>query len=214
MTHPPVDTWLPVAVCARCRGLTLLALLTLVPAVRAEVNPLTSPLADPQWALTDIAGRTHQPWAVGETQAVVLVFIGTNCPVSNYYQPTLRGLQQQFPAPRTAWYFIHTDPQTTSERAAQHVRDFSITAPVVLDPHHALARAAGANKLPQAAVLTQDGGVAYLGRIDDTYVGYGKKRAQPSQRDLQAAITSVLAGEPVLNARTESVGCFIPFAKP
>jgi hypothetical protein len=182
--------------------------------VSGDVNPLTSPFAGSQWMVTDITGRRHQPWASHETQAVVLVFIGTNCPVSNYYQPTLRGLQQQFSTPATAWYFVHTDPQTTSERAAQHVRDFSITAPVLLDPQHALARAAGATKLPQAAVLTRDGAVAYLGRIDDTYLGYGKKRSQPSRRDLQAALTAVLAGEPVLNARTESVGCFIPFAAP
>lgn len=173
---------------------------------------LTSPFANPDWSIADVSGNTYRPWTEPQTQAVVLVFIGTNCPVSNYYQPTLRGLRQKFAGPGVAWFLVHTDPQTSAARALEHARDFSITAPVVLDPQHALARAAGATKLPQAAVITRDGQVAYLGRIDDTYVGYGKKRAQPSQLDLQNAITAVLSGRPVAVPRTESVGCFIPFA--
>lgn len=191
-------------------------LIAAVPAVAAPpaANPLTSPFADQQWMLTDIGGQVHQPWAVAETRAVVLVFIGTNCPISNYYQPTLRGLQQDFTGPGAKWYLVHTDPQVTTDRARQHAMDFSVTAPVVLDPRHDLARAAGATKLPQAAVLTRDGALAYFGRIDDTYVGYGKKRLQPTTRDLHAALTAVLGGQPVATPRTESVGCFIPFAQP
>jgi hypothetical protein len=194
---------------AACVAFVLIAL-----SAAAAGPSLTSPFANPEWTLTDINGKSHQPWVAAETRAVVLVFIGTDCPISNYYQPTLRALQQEFTGPAVGWYFVHTDPQVTTARAQQHVKDFSITAPVCLDPQHVLAHAAGATKLPQAVVLMRDGRVAYLGRIDDTYVGYGKKRSQPSQRDLQSAVADVLAGRPVANPRTESVGCFIPFVRP
>ena len=60
----------------------------------------------------------------------------------------------------------------------------------------------------------RDGSVAYLGRIDDTFLGFGKKRAQPTTLDLHAAVTAVLADQAVAVPRTDSVGCFIPFAKP
>jgi hypothetical protein len=100
----------------------------------------------------------------------------------------------------------------TREGAARHARDYSIGGPVVLDPHHVLARAAGATKLPQAAVVSRDGKVVYLGRIDDTYVGFGKKRARPTRADLSEALEDVLNDRPVAVPRTDSVGCFIPFA--
>jgi peroxiredoxin len=195
------------------RPFALLAIL--LPAILGAAEPatITSPLAAQDWTLTDIAGLPHAPWKNDRTQAVVLVFISTDCPVANYYHPTLRKLQAEFADRGVEWYFIQVDPQLTVARAQQHAQDYSLEAPVVLDPQHALARAAGATKTPQAAVITRDGTVAYLGRIDDTYTGFGKKRAQPTRRDLQTAIAELLADRPVTAPRTESVGCFIPFAK-
>ena len=61
-------------------GLSLLVVVTRTHAEPARANPLTSPFANSQWTLTDIAGKSHQPWADPETKAVVVVFVGTNCP--------------------------------------------------------------------------------------------------------------------------------------
>lgn len=194
--------------------IAVLSLLSMsLPVCSAETPAIASPLADPQWTLTDIKGETHRPWSDPQAKAVVLVFISTDCPVANYYHPTLRKLQAEFAESGASWYFVHADPALTAARAAQHAEDYSLQAPVLLDPQHALARAAGATKTPQAAVITRDGAVAYLGRIDDTYTGYGKKRAQPTRRELHDALAAVTAGQPVATPRTESVGCFIPFAR-
>ena len=174
-------------------------------------NSLTSPFANPDWSLTDIEGVTHPTWSDPAISSVVLVFISTDCPIANYYHPTLRQLQDEFSDQGVAWYFVHTDPDLTEARAQQHATDFSLQSPILFDPEHKLARAAGATKMPQAAVLTRDASVAYLGRIDNTYAGYGKKRARPTRHDLREALTAVVAGKPVPNPRTESVGCYIPF---
>ena len=175
---------------------------------------LTSLFADPAWTLVDIDGKRHRPWQAESTTAVVLVFISTDCPIANYYHPTLRKLQEEFVEQGVAWYFVHADPALTGERARQHVADYDLKSPVILDREHRLARAATATKTPQAAVIRPDGQVAYLGRIDDTYVGYGKKRARPTRLDLHDAVAAVVAGEQVATPRTESVGCFIPFSRP
>jgi hypothetical protein len=173
---------------------------------------LNSPFAAADWTVTDIQGRPHQPWADPQTRAVVLVFISPDCPVSNYYQPTLRRLVDQYREAGVAWYFVHPLPQVTAEKARQHARDYAIPVPVVLDPRQALTGACGAKKMPQAAVIDRRGAIAYLGRIDDTFVGFGKRRAQPTEHNLRDAIAAVLAGEAVALPRTDSVGCLIPLA--
>ncbi|MCA9053970.1 MAG: redoxin domain-containing protein [Planctomycetaceae bacterium] len=179
-----------------------------------EPSPrLTSLFADPAWTLVDIEGQSHRPWEDSTVKAAVLVFISTDCPIANYYHPTLRKLQEEFAGQGITWYFVHADPGLTEERARKHAADYSLKAPVLLDREHRLARAATATKTPQAAVIRPGGAVAYLGRIDDTYVGYGKKRARPTRLDLRDALAAVAAGQPVTTPRTESVGCFIPFSR-
>src|SRR5207244_1630362 len=46
----------------------------------------------------------------------------------------------------------------------------------------------------------------YRGRIDDRYVDLGKRRIEPNRRDLREALTAVLAGQPVKEARTKAIG--------
>ena len=45
--------------------------------------------AVPEWKFVDIMGREHLPLAVPETKAIVVVFITTDCPIANGYQPEL-----------------------------------------------------------------------------------------------------------------------------
>jgi hypothetical protein len=52
--------------------------------------------------------------------------------------------------------------------------------------------------------------LVYLGRIDNRYVGFGKRREQVTAHDLRDALEAVLAGRPVPRRRTEAVGCDIP----
>lgn len=170
-----------------------------------------SAVAVDSFSLTDIDGQVRRPFSDSGTKIVVLVFISTDCPVANYYHPTLRKIGADYANRGVRMYFVHANPDVTVERARQHAKEFSLAAPVALDPKHVVARQIGATKTPQAAVVTTLGEVAYLGRIDDTYLGYGKKRSVPAVNDLRDALDAVLAGKPVPAPRTESVGCFIPF---
>jgi acyl-coenzyme A synthetase/AMP-(fatty) acid ligase len=71
-------------------------------------------------------------------------------------------------------------------------------------------RHTGAKTTPEAAVLAPDGRVAYVGRIDDLFVAYGKRRHAPTTRELRDALDAVLAGREVAVARAPGVGCEIP----
>lgn len=171
---------------------------------------LAPPFAAADWSLQDVQGLEHRPWSDPATRAVVLVFISTDCPIANYYHPTLRILAADYRERGVQLMFVHPNSRTSNVQARDHVKAYGITAPVLLDPTQQLVQATGATKTPQAAVIDRQGKVRYLGRIDDTYAGYGQKRPQPTRNDLRDALDAVLAGKPVAVPRTESIGCFIP----
>ena len=79
-----------------------------------------------------------------------------------------------------------------------------------MDPQHQLVQLTGATVTPEVAVLTSDGLMPYLGRIDNWYADLGKKRREATRRDLRLVLTALLEGKPIQPARTLAVGCDIP----
>ncbi|MEW6306875.1 MAG: redoxin domain-containing protein [Verrucomicrobiota bacterium] len=160
--------------------------------------------------IEDIQGAAHRPLEQKEKSATVLIFILPDCPVANGYAPELRRIFETYSKSNVAFYLVHVDPDLKSADARKHAQDFGYTMPVLLDPKHELVKFTKATVTPEAAVLSPQGKLLYRGRIDDRVADYGKKRAEPTQRDLRDALDAILAGQPVKNPATKAIGCFIP----
>jgi hypothetical protein len=159
--------------------------------------------------VVDIRGRPHAVF--GDTvQAVVLLFVLDDCPIANSYAPEIRRLDEEFSARGVSLFVVHAERRLTAEAAARHAEEYGLDCPVLLDPDHRLVRMAQATRTPEAAVFSPQGKLLYRGRIDDAYAAYGKRRPQPTSRDLVAAVHAVLAGRPVPVPRTDVIGCPIP----
>ena len=156
-----------------------------------------------------IAGNRETVFAEDGAKAVVLVFIDAECPIANAYQPELQRLEKKFGGQGLRFVMIHADPDMVIENAKKHAKDFGITAPVCIDKDHRWVKRTGASVTPEAVVLDAEGKTLYQGRIDDRYAERGKKRAEPTVRDLDAALADVVAGKPVKIAKTQAVGCRI-----
>jgi hypothetical protein len=102
---------------------------------------------------------------------------------------------------------------TTHHEAAQHVDEYQIKVPVVLDARHEWVRKAGVSIAPEAAVFSRDGELLYRGRIDNRYADLGKRRAVVTSYDLRDALQAILAGQPIKAPRTQAIGCTIPIDK-
>ena len=163
----------------------------------------------PALMIKDLIGTNHTPWSDEKNKVVVLIFVSTDCPIANFYQPKLRRLAKQFADKGVSFYQIHPDPETSIEDAKQHVTDFEITVPVAIDHGQRLTRELRAKTTPEAFVLAPNGKTVYRGRIDDTYTKFGKRRPEPMKEDLKEAIDAVLAGNKVAIPVTESIGCLI-----
>jgi peroxiredoxin len=143
-----------------------------------------------------------------EKKAVVVVFVGTECPLNNLFLPRLAELQQEFSPKGVQFLGINANRQDSAERVAAHARKFEVPFPVLKDDDQAVADRFGARRTPEAFVLDRGGVIRYQGRIDDQY-GIGFQRPKPTRRDLAEAIEEVLAGKPVSQATTPVPGCLI-----
>ena len=157
---------------------------------------------------TDLAGKAVQLFGTNNSKLTVLIFVRTDCPISNRYAPELIRLYKEFSA-RAVFYLVYADPANTAGVIHQHMAEYGYTFGALRDPGHDLVKLAKARVTPEAAVFSTSGQLLYHGRIDNRYVDFGKSMPQPTRRDLEVALRSVVAGKPVQVASTPAIGCFL-----
>lgn len=163
-------------------------------------------------SLLDLDGVSREPTVCGEgDKAACVIFTTTDCPIANGYAPEIAAIAKEY-APRGIRFTLaQVDPDLTAEVARAHAKEYSLESVAqVFDRRHELADFAGATITPEAAVYLPGGDLAYRGRIDDQFAELGVRRAEPSERDLRAALDAILAGQPVPTPRTDAVGCLLP----
>ncbi len=159
-------------------------------------------LPDPagkDWSLSDLKGK----------KAVVVVFLSSECPMSNAYIPALTGLAKTYGPKGVAFVGVNANVDEHKDAAA-YSKSYDIPFPVYLDAKHAAVTALKADVNPLAFVLDGDLALRYRGRIDD---GYSRRlERNPSgvaRHDLKEAIEAVLAEKPVATPVTTAFGCAI-----
>ena len=161
---------------------------------------------------TDLSGQPVLSLANQQTKAIVLVFVASDCPISNRYLPQIRRLQKEFGPQHVAFWVIYPNPGDTVAVIRQHQKSYGTIADEIRDPNHRLVQLARAKVTPEAAVLVpQDRGFkeVYLGRIDNRDIDFGQQRPQATQHDLQDAIAAVVHGNTTPRPTGRPVGCFI-----
>lgn len=141
-------------------------------------------------------------------KAAVLLFIRSDCPISNRYAPELEKLYKRYSPSGIEFLLVYPESGLTATAMKQHGREYGYSIPAVLDPDHRYVARAKARVTPEAAVFVK-GRLVYLGRIDDSYVDIGKARAQPEHQDLDEELSAILAGRIPPFHQTTSVGCVI-----
>jgi hypothetical protein len=138
----------------------------------------------------------------------VLLFLATECPISNRYMPEIRRIHEAYVGRGLKFRIVLPEPGLSAAQATDWAQNYGPELPWELDGAQREVKRAGATMTPEAAVF-QAGRLVYRGRIDDRYVSWGKASPQPAQRDLCAVLDECLAGRKPLLRTTKSWGCYI-----
>ena len=184
---------------------------SLAVAADAEARPAAS--ADklswivPNLQLINVEG---QPCALDDwkqQRVLVLVQMTTHCPIGNRYVPILKELQAQLKDRGVQIALVYGSGQSL-EQVKQHLSEFQIDLPAVIDEHNSVAELTGATRTAEAVVLDSRRAIRYRGRIDDR-IGYQHQRDEPSRHDLREAINELLDHKEVSVKETQVAGCLL-----
>ena len=163
----------------------------------------------PEFSFSDSSGHIHTRTEWSGKRAIVLLFVTTDCPLSNGYVPELNRINNAYASRGVLFYAVQGDATVSIDEVRKHVAEFGYTFPYLLDEKETLAAFTGATTTPEAAVLSAAGELLYLGRIDNRLEDFGKQRVRTTEFDLKDALDAILAGKPVPHARTKALGCAI-----
>jgi hypothetical protein len=114
--------------------------------------------------------------------ANVLLFVATDCPVSNTYAPEIQRVCAAAAAKDIHCTLVYEDPGVTADRVRHHLDEFRYKGlPAVID----------------------------RGRIDNFYAALGRPRQVVTSHDLQDALDTLAAGRPVTPHDAPAIGCYI-----
>jgi len=156
----------------------------------------------------DLAGKPVDPLRTNPGMPVVLIFLRTDCPISNRYAPTIQRLSAEY-AGKTVFWLIYPDRSESSAAIEQHLRDYGYKLPALHDPQHSLVKLGQAQVTPEVAVFDAGGQLVYHGRIDNWYQDFGHSRSAPTTHELNDAVQAVLSGKTPQVTTASGVGCYI-----
>jgi peroxiredoxin len=163
-------------------------------------------------AMKDVSGHSRTLGEYKGKKAIVVIFVGTQCPIANLYFPTLAEMQKRYADKGVQFLAINSNEQDSFEDVVAHARERKLPFPVLKDAGQRTADALGARRTPEAFLLDGNRTIRYRGRIDDQY-GYLYRRETPARTELKDAIDELLTGKPIAVPETECRGCLIGRSK-
>lgn len=157
---------------------------------------------------TDLEGKPFDPFRAARGKVVVLIFVRTDCPISNRYAPLVQRLSAQY-ADKAAFFLVYPGKKETADAIRKHDREFGYTFAALRDPQHFLVKRSGAQITPEAAVFDVNRRLVYRGRIDNLYEDFGHARKSATTHDLADALEAAIAGKALSGKATPAVGCYI-----
>ena len=156
----------------------------------------------------DLAGNPVVPLKAARGKLVVLVFLRTDCPVSNQYAPTIQKLSAAHEGKALFW-LVYPSKSETAEAIRKHDLEYGYKIPSLRDPQKALVKESQAQITPEAAVFDGKGRLVYHGRIDNLYEEIGRARMVATTHELEDTIEAALSGKSVAASSTHAGGCYI-----
>jgi AhpC/TSA family. len=156
------------------------------------------------FTLEDYNGVKHSLTDYKNSKAIVLMFIATQCPVSNSYNDRMNGLYKDYSDKQVAFVAINSNKGESVEEIKNHAKDKGFRFPILKDWKNVIADRLGATVTPEIYVLNPDLEILYHGRIDNS-----SRADKVTSNDLRSALDEVLSSKPIAVSSTKAFGCTI-----
>ncbi len=156
------------------------------------------------FVLKDYNGTEHSLSDYKDSKAIVILFVATQCPVSNAYNSRMAALHQKYSEKEIAFVGINSNKQENAEEVKNHAEENGLNFTILKDPNNIIADKFNAQVTPEIFVLSPDLEILYHGRIDDS-----QREKEVTSNDLESALDAILAGEEVSVKTTKAFGCTI-----
>jgi peroxiredoxin len=181
-------------------AVTVIAVTALIAGAPAKID---------NFSLTDYNGKTVTLSDFKDSKAIVLIFVATECPVSNAYNERYSKLYDDYKGKKVTVIGINSNKAEPADDVKKHAKEYRLEFPIVKDPKNVIADKLDAQRTPEVYVVhpvTYE--VLYHGRIDDS-----QREANIKTHDLRAALDEILAGKSVTVKETKAFGCTIKRVK-
>ncbi len=163
------------------------------------------------FSLKNVNGKMVSLADYKSAKGFIIIFTCNHCPYAKRYQERLNQFSKKYTAAGIQLLAISaTDPtivpMDSYENMKLAAKQGSYKYPYLYDESQSVARAFNAAKTPHALVVFKTNGkwvLRYSGAIDDN----GADVTKVKNHYLEDAVDALLAGKPVANEVTKSVGC-------
>src|SRR5438046_5889898 len=97
-------------------------------------------------------GTPADPFKASSGKPIVLLFVRTDCPISNRYAPLIQRISSEYGGKVAVW-LVYPSRTSTAEKIRQHEHEYGYKLPALRDPQHALVAQAQVQVTPEAAVF-------------------------------------------------------------
>jgi peroxiredoxin len=192
--------------CAVILGLSLAASISAIsPRNDTPSNGIAIGATVEEFKLPDADGKERALSSIKGQKGTILIFISTQCPVSNAYNERMEKLARDFKARGINVVGINSNVSETPDEIKQHALEKGFSFTILKDKGNRIADRLGAMKTPEVFFLDANNRLLYRGRIDDT----DPRRGEPTASDLRNAVEETLAGKPVTKPEGLAFGCSI-----
>ncbi len=156
------------------------------------------------FTLKDYNGKEYSLFDYKDSKAIVIMFIATQCPVSNAYNQRMATLNKDYAGKAISFIGINSNKQEDAAEVKEHAEENGLDFIILKDPNNLIADIFEAKYTPEIFVLNSDLNIQYHGRIDDS-----RKESEVESKDLRVALDEILEGKEVSKPETKAFGCTI-----
>ena len=155
------------------------------------------------FSLYDYNNNEHSLEDFANKKGIVVLFVATQCPVSNAYNSRMAELYNHF-KDDFSFIGINSNKQEDVEEIKTHASENNLDFVILKDSNNVIADKFDASFTPEIYILNNNFEQLYHGRIDDS-----RKKENIEVEDLKNALIEIKEGKEVSVKETKAFGCSI-----